>query len=211
MARARPASTAARELHSQITGALEEAAGRPATTGPAHAQREPITFYGVPREAWPGFRQRWRRPFAELSGADRFALAKLLMASHIEEQGYIALAVLRAGLQDLTPATFEELDRLLDDFSSWSMTDDFASGKVSITWHLLQRYPNETIMLLRRWVSSPNLWKRRATVITFTRAVAASGNFLDETNAVRQMLGHAPIPFVGQMGGNLEWRSADEA
>lgn len=196
MARARPTSTAVRELHNQIAGALEEAAGRPATTAHAHAQREPITFYGVPPEAWSDLRRRWRRPFAELSVADRLALAKLLLASHIEEQGYLALAVLRAGLQDLSPATFEELDRLVDDFCSWSMTDDFASGKASITWHLLQRYPTETLNLLRRWVSSPNRWKRRATVITFTRAVAASGDFLDETLEFCQALQHDPDDLV---------------
>ena len=196
MARTRPTSTAVRKLHNQIAGALEEAAGRPATTGRAHAQREPITFYGVPKEAWPDLRRRWRRQFAELSPADRFALAKLLLGRHIEEQGHLALAVLRAGLQHLTPATFEELDRLLDDFSSWSMTDDFASGKASITWHLLQRYPAETLNLLRRWVSSPNRWKRRAAVITFTRAVAAGGNFLDEALRFCEALQHDPEDLV---------------
>ncbi|MCH7811097.1 MAG: hypothetical protein IH958_00510 [Chloroflexi bacterium] len=31
-----------------------------------------------------------------------------------------------------------------------------------------------------------------------------------EINAIRQMLGHQPIDFVGQLIGNLEWRSEAE-
>jgi hypothetical protein len=32
-----------------------------------------------------------------------------------------------------------------------------------------------------------------------------------EINAIRQMLGHAEVPFVGQMIGNLEWQPASPA
>ena len=39
------------------------------------------------------------------------------------------------------------------------------------------------------------------------RAVLHTWFHTGEINAVRQMLGHAEIPFVGQMMGNLEWRS----
>ena len=194
-------SAAVAKLHRRIAGALEVAAGRPAATGPAHAQSEPITFYGVPKAAWRGLYQQWRRPFSELGIGDRLALARLLLRSHIEEEGHVALAALRAGIADLTPSTFDELDRLLDDFSSWSMTDDFASGKPSITWHLLQRYPKETLALLAGWNRSPNRWKRRASVITFTRAVATSGEFVDATLRFCEALQHDPDDLVRKAVG----------
>ena len=40
------------------------------------------------------------------------------------------------------------------------------------------------------------------------RAVLHTWFHTGEINAVRQMLGHAEIPFVGEMLGSLEWRSA---
>lgn len=188
--RASRPSAAVAKLHRQISAALEAAAGRPAAIGPAHAQSEPITYYGVPKAAWRELYAQWRQPFSELGIEDRLALARLLLRSHIEEEGHVALAALRAGIADLMPSTFDELDRLLDEFSSWSMTDDFASGKPSITWYLLQRYPKETLTLLARWNRSRNRWKRRASVITFTRAVAASGEYVDVTLRFCKALQH---------------------
>ena len=199
--RASRPSAAVAKLRQRIAAALEDAAGRPATTGPAHAQSEPIRFYGVPKAAWRELHEQWRRPFSKLGIEDRLALTRLLLRSHIEEEGHVALATLRAGIADLTPNTFDELDRLLDDFSSWSMTDDFASGKPSITWHLLQRYPKETLAVLARWNRSPNRWKRRASVITFTRAVAASGEFVDVTLRFCEALQHDPDDLVRKAAG----------
>lgn len=40
------------------------------------------------------------------------------------------------------------------------------------------------------------------------RAILHTWFHAGEINAVRQMLGHPEIPFVGQMLGNLEWRPA---
>ena len=40
------------------------------------------------------------------------------------------------------------------------------------------------------------------------RAVLHTWFHAGEINAVRQMLGHAEIPFVGEMLGSIEWRGA---
>ncbi len=42
------------------------------------------------------------------------------------------------------------------------------------------------------------------------RAVLHTWFHAGEINAIRQMLGHAEIPFVGRMLGNLEWRSGGD-
>ncbi len=127
---------------------------------------------------------------ATLSLPERFALAKLLLKSHIEEQGHIAMAVLRMGLDDIGPKQFDKIDNLLDDFTSWSIVDDFATGKGSITAVLLDRYPNETLALHERWLTSPNQWKRRASVVTFTRKTASDGEYVDETLRFCETLMH---------------------
>jgi 3-methyladenine DNA glycosylase AlkD len=49
---------------------------------------------------------------------------------------------------------------------------------------LLWAYPQEVLALLEEWNSSPNQWKRRSSVVTFTRKVGESGEFTDEALAL---------------------------
>ncbi len=91
------------------------------------------------------------------------------------------MAVLRMGLDEIGPQHFGKIDKLLDDFTSWSIVDDFATGKGSITSVLLDRYPKQTLAIHKRWVTSPNQWKRRTSVVTFTRKTASDGRYVGET------------------------------
>jgi 3-methyladenine DNA glycosylase AlkD len=45
---------------------------------------------------------------------------------------------------------------------------------------LIWRYRRETLELLEKWSRSPLKWKRRASVVTFTRKAAESGEFTEE-------------------------------
>jgi len=138
---------------------------------------------------------------AALSLTERLALAKLLLKSHVEEQGHMALGVLRMSADQLTPKQFPALDKLLDDFTSWHMVDDFASGKGGLTAVLLEHFPKETMRLHERWVSSPNMWKRRTSVVTFTRKTAADGRYVDETLRVCEALMRDPEDLVQKAVG----------
>ena len=191
----------AKRLHAQIVDGLERAAGRRAAVGRSHGQAEPISSYGLTEDAGRDVFKRWLDQVQELSLEERFALARLLLEAHVEEQGHLAMAVLRTGIAELTPATFDDIDRLLDDFTSWSITDDFASGKPSITAALLKRHPEETLRLHERWVTSANRWKRRASVITFTRRVAADGHYVAETLRFCEALQHDPEDLVQKAVG----------
>ena len=51
------------------------------------------------------------------------------------------------------------------------------------------------------------LLSRESVGTNVMRAVLHTWFHTGEINAVRQMLGHAEIPFVGRLIGNLEWRS----
>ena len=179
-----------RALDRDIVRALREAAGRGARKDTWRFHKGPLTSHGLSAAQMSRLFATWGDAFAGLSSADRFELAGLLLASHVEEEGHAAMAVLRAGLDDLTPRSFRQLDALLDDFSSWSITDDFATGRASITARLMETHPNETLRLLERWSTSPNRWKRRTSVVTFTRHVAASGAYLDQALALCERLQH---------------------
>lgn len=76
----------------------------------------------------------------------------------------------------LSPEEFHRLDSFADHLQGWGNTDSLCSG---VTQHLLVQYPEATVSLLRRWNSSSNPMKRRASVVTFTRKIAESGNYTD--------------------------------
>ena len=184
------AEVAARKLHGEIVGALKQAAGRAACRSKAQFHQEPIQSYGLYEEEGRAVFKQAMSGIATLSLSERFPLARLLLKSHIEEQGHLAMAVLRTGLHEITPKHFDQLDKLLDDFTSWSIVDDFAAGKGSITAFLLSRTPKETLRLHEQWVRSSNMWKRRASVVTFTRKTAADGAYVDETLRFCEALMH---------------------
>ena len=179
----------ARELHASIQASLAEAGPAP-ILGPALHNREPLVSYGVPKSWWKTMSRCWGDDFAGLGYRDRVALARLLPRSHTQEQGHVAMAVLRAGVDQLRPDRFDDLDQLVDDFTSWSMTDDLATGKRGVMPAILARHPNETIALLERWSRSGNRWKRRSSVIVFTRRVAAEGRYTDVALRLCESLAH---------------------
>ena len=76
----------------------------------------------------------------------------------------------------LRPAHFGFLDEFLEYFRGWGNTDLFCGV---VLQPLLEVYTDEVIELLRRWNVSENKWKRRASVVTFTRRTAKSGKYID--------------------------------
>ena len=189
-------SAPVRRLHREIVASLREAAGRGATKDTSRFHKGPHTSLGLSAPQMYRLFATWRDEFAALTLDQRFKLAGLLLASHIEEEGHAAMAVLRSGVDEITPPSFRKLDALLDDFSSWSITDDFATGAAGIKGRLLQKYPDETLRLLDRWSKASNRWKRRVSVVTFTRRVAASGVYLEQALVLCERLQHDPDDLV---------------
>lgn len=75
--------------------------------------------------------------------------------------------------------------------SNWAETDWFC---IRVVQPLLRKFPKETMSLLRKWNSSKSLWKRRASVVAFTRKIGISGKFTHE---------------VLELCDNLIWDSED--
>jgi len=161
--------------------ALEHEAGRKPRVARVVGHPEPVKAYGLPVAKMRQVFKAKIPAVADLGLNDRLVLAKLLLASHIEEEGHCALGVLRMSVDELTPQHFATIDELLDDFCTWTEVDDFATGTGGITPVLLDRFPKETLRLHDTWSRSPNMWKRRTSVVTFTRRIAGEGRFVDET------------------------------
>ncbi len=73
--------------------------------------------------------------------------------------------------------TLPFLDRELENFYSWSAVDDMVS---KVLQPLLFEFPQETLKYLQKWNTSDNKWKRRVSVVAFTRKAGESGRFTQE-------------------------------
>ena len=175
--------TLARELKSAIAAAAD---GRKPSAGSIfNKPGDQYVAYGLKtpdlRRAWRPFRARLR----VLPVGERLALAGRLLGTGIGELGHAGIHVLALGRDDLSPRHFRALDGLLDDFRGWSHVDDFCD---SVLQPLLARYPEETLALLDGWTRSPNRWKRRSSVVAFTRKVGESGRHTDTVLAFGERL-----------------------
>ena len=133
--------------------------------------------YGLTASKFHEVFRRFKPSFKGLPLSDRLRLAERLFASGMSEQAAMANGILALSVKELTPAHLPLIDRFLDDFHSWSTTDDFC---VNVLQPLFLHYPKEVLKLLKKWNKSPNRWKRRASVVAFVRKVGASGNYTDE-------------------------------
>lgn len=115
-----------------------------------------------------------------LNCKEALALAQKFYSSYIEEQVLAGNYVLQVKIDCITPAQFGYLDKMLNHFGSWSQVDDICGEGGKVIHPLLMRYPKEMLQLLRKWNESKNMWKRRASVVPFTRKMGESGKFTKE-------------------------------
>lgn len=128
----------------------------------------------------PDFRQimkEFRPRFLELPLQERMDLATRLLQENIGDLGHVGLYILTLSVDNLDPAHFSYLDGLPEFFRSWSHVDHIALG---VLQPLLWLYRKETLELLEEWARSPVRWKRRASIVAFTRKAAKSGEFTKE-------------------------------
>ncbi len=166
------------DLVRDIEQAIGEAAGG--------AQPQPETryhkgdvylSYGLRAPLFWQIMKRFRPRFATLSLADRLQLAETLLAQHIGELGHAGIHILALGVDDLSADDFAYLDRQIDHFRGWSHVDHFCGD---VMQPLLWRYPQQSLALHETWAAAGKMWRRRASVVTYTRKAGESGQFTDQ-------------------------------
>lgn len=125
----------------------------------------------------PELRAIWRshKPqVLELPYDNRLDLATLLIKSGFGEQQSLGAMVLESMPGFFTADNLHIIDGFVQCLRGWSKVDTFAVG---ILRTLLLTFPDEMISLCRNWNVDPDPWPRRASVVIFTRTVAATGRF----------------------------------
>ena len=133
--------------------------------------------YGLSASEFRNLMKEFHPLFLQFSFQERLGLALQLLKEHIGEMGHIGLYVITLCMEDLEPKHFPYLDSLPEHFRSWSHVDHLSLG---VMQPLLWRYRKETLDLLEEWSLSSIRWKRRASIVTFTREGAKSGEFTEE-------------------------------
>jgi 3-methyladenine DNA glycosylase AlkD len=133
-------------------------------------------IYGLSTPEVGSIVKRYIEKFKQLAFDDKLTLAKKLYYSRYSAQSSFGLKLLELSLNKLKPEHFDYLDEIVDEFYDWGPTDSFS---LYIMQPLLRKYPNETQKLLKKWNQSPHTWKKRASVVTFTRKIGQEGRFLD--------------------------------
>jgi 3-methyladenine DNA glycosylase AlkD len=170
------------DLALDLQRAIEEAAGRTLPEPETHYHKGDVYLnYGLRAPEFWKIMKAFRPRFLALPLDRRLALAEELLAKQVGELGHAGIHILALSADDLAPEHFQYLDRLVDYFRGWSHVDHFCGD---VMQPLLRRYPQESILLHRRWNVADNKWRRRASVVTFTRKVGESGRFTDQVLAL---------------------------
>ncbi|MFX1500021.1 MAG: DNA alkylation repair protein, partial [Promethearchaeota archaeon] len=116
------------------------------------------------------------KKFKFLSFDERIELSRKFYKADYSAQSGFGLKLLEISILQIKPINFEILDEFLGYITNWGATDSFS---LYIMQPLLRRYPNEVKTLLEKWNNSDYIWKKRTSVVTFTRKIGAEGNFID--------------------------------
>lgn len=166
------------KLHKNIVSDLKKHGDKKVAEGDKYYHKyERYEAYGIKMPVLRALLRQYKRDIQALDCKDALALAQQFYVSHIEEQVLAGNYVLHLKRDCLPPAIFSYWDKALDHFNSWSTIDDFC---MNVFQPILLEYPKKMLALLRTWNKSKNMWKRRASVATFTRKIGGSGEFTDE-------------------------------
>lgn len=154
-----------RALAAAVRKALRERAD-PAKAGPMQAyMKSAMPYRGVQT---PALRRACREVIAEheLDSYEAWRDTVLLLwrSAKYREERYAALALARAKRYApfRTPAALPLFEEIVVDGAWWDFVDDVASHHLG---EMLRRYPGSMKRSMRTWSRSPDLWKRRSSIL----------------------------------------------
>lgn len=142
------------------------------TANPAYVTGEGHKAYGVSIVLLRKLLKPYFASYGALTFSERLDFAARLYDTKMAEAIISANAFLGKEVGKYSVSEMREILRLVDGLISWDTTDDFCM-LLSLKFFFL--YPEIMTPVLREWNKSPHVWVRRASVVTLTRKVGASG------------------------------------
>jgi 3-methyladenine DNA glycosylase AlkD len=152
-----------RAVYSEIRSHLRRHGSKKRVEATKRFFREPIHTYGLSNPQIHNIANTYvgqlRR---EASKEEILELCERLLYGDVLDEGLIVEDLMRPALKELSPSDFQRLDRWVDYFSNWAVTDSIS---VHVIGYLLEKYPTQ-IPRLKRWTRSKNRWRRRAAPVS---------------------------------------------
>jgi len=168
-----------KKLITDIENTIKTVAGseKPVPEERFHKHQEYLS-YGLKARDFYRIMKEFKSRVLEYSLEQRLQIAEDLLSRQIGELGLAGIYITALSIKEIGLEHFNILNRMADTFRSWSQVDYFCGDVIQ---PLLKRHTSKVLSLLREWNSSTNRWKRRASVVTFTRKVAKEGKFVQQT------------------------------
>ncbi len=163
-------------LHARLLDFIEKMVDPGKVEGDKRWYGELNISYGFSTSDYVEVYREFNRSFYDLRLDERIELARKLIKSENSTMTHIGIHLLRISKQELDQSHFKLFDECLDNVTEWGNTDLFCS---EVLQPILERMPGQVTDLLRKWNRSENKWKRRASVVTFTRNTAKKGRLID--------------------------------
>lgn len=174
---------AIQDLYNKITKELEKEAIKKFESKQKYLDWNRIFFethtykaYGLSTPEIRDLIKKFIGEFKELSFFQRIKLSKQFYNSEYIAHTSFGLKLLEISLSEIKPQNFVILEEIVSYLKDWGPTDSFS---LYIMQPLLRNYPNETKDLLKRWNNSDHTWKKRVSVVTFTRKIGSEGAHVD--------------------------------
>lgn len=182
-------------LAREIEAAIAAAAGgrKPAAGTVFNKPEDEYVAYGLKVPVLYGIFRQFKAPILALPLDERLDLAARLLKRRVGEVGHAGIHVLRLSAKELAPKHLRAIEQMADDFIGWSHVDDFCDG---VLQPLLASHSEPTLRMLERWTHSRNRWKRRSSVVAFTRRVGYSGAYIDRVFEFSERLAFDPEDLV---------------
>jgi 3-methyladenine DNA glycosylase AlkD len=167
-------------LYSEIVGELQKRADPRLVEKEMYYHKKVgpnFKVYGMSAPEFVEILKQYRQVLGQLSFDERMKLSKRFFESGYGGQMSFGIALLKLNVKDMKLGDLKVLEEVGDCLNNWGSVDGFC---IDVLQPLLFKYPDEMLQLLRRWNGAESLWKRRASVVVFTRRVGASGKFTDE-------------------------------
>lgn len=144
---------------------LKKVADPDKATAMQRYMKSSIPYYGVPA---PLLRQVFKNVFSGLEFADANVWEALVLYvwrnARFREEMYAAIALCELKKADAfqTPAALPVYEEIIVTGAWWDIVDIIASHCVG---KILRRHPARIGRTMRSWSRSPNLWKRRTSIL----------------------------------------------
>ncbi len=173
------------KLHVEVTDFMEKMIDPKKIEDDKRWHKETTVSYGFSSSDFVRVYEKFNPYFYKLNLDERIELARKLIKSGNSTILHIGIHLLRISIRELNQTHFKFFDECFDHITDWGNTDLFCS---EILRPMLEKMSEQVIKLLRKWNKSQNKWKRRASVVVFTRGTAKSGKFIDEALALCENL-----------------------